>query len=468
MLSTIFTYEWKKFSRSKGLLGAMFVFFAIGLFSLQQGKAIYQFQQISIDSATVKKVRNYQKVKSIFDTLTYNTKQRSSIEQAFMIEWRLGDVVSKNPSPVSILSIGQSDIYSPLLSGHFNKDIFKNDFTEFQNQEKLLAGNLDVSFYILFLFPLLLLALSYNVQSADKEAGISPLLNTQANAPGKIIHLRLLFRWLMALVPVLLISLVSYIYMSSLPNFSIVSFFQWWGIALLYAIFWLVVVAIIQRFCFSSLISAITLAGIWVLLLVAIPGLLNTWFNYQYPSNNKTAIAEYRDYDNIAWDKPMSSHKKFLFSNYPQLQKDSAKLDSNNIRSFSYSLQVFNREQELYTSIAKNKKEQAASEENSFWINPVGGVMRSFAIICNSSLQQQQQFEQSVLDYRLQKLQHIYENQLLQPHFTKQDFEALPKYKAPIQNNKYFHFLFPLLVLGLVLGISGSAISLQKNKNNNV
>ena len=451
MLSTIFKYEWKQFSRSKGLIAALIVFCAIGFFCLQQGRAVYHFQQVSVDSAMVKKVRNYKRVKQIFDTLTYTSLQRNNIEEPFVIEWRLQDVVSKNISPLSILSIGQSDIYAPLISGHFNRDIFKNEFAEFQNPEKLLAGNLDVSFFILFLFPLLLLALTYNVQSADKETGITPLLTAQATSVNKIIYQRLLFRWLLALSPIIIIAILSFFQLATLPQFSVPAFLQWWSVALLYTIFWFAVAALVQRFQFSSLINAIVLAGVWVLFLIAIPGLLNTWFNYKYPATNKTEIAEYRDYDYKAWDKPNAEHKKFLFSIYPQLQKDSARLDSNDIRSFSYSLQVFKREKELYTAITNKKEEQALAEEKSFWINPAGGLMRSFAAISNTTLQQQQQFEQSVMAYRLQKLKHIYENQLLQPHFAKKDFEGMPKYTEREKAKDFFSYLSPLILLiGLV------------------
>ena len=464
MLRTIFKYEWKQFSRSKGLIVALIVFCAIGFFCLQQGKAIYHFQQVSVDSALVKKQRNYEKVLKMFDTLTYNTAQRNDIEEPFVIEWRLQDVVAKNISPLSILSIGQSDIYAPLISGHFNQNIFKNSYSEFQNPEKLLAGNLDVAFFILFLFPLLLLALTYNVQSADKETGITPLLTAQAASVNSIMYQRLLFRWLLALSPVIIIAVVSFIQLYALPHFSVLSFLQWWGVALLYALFWLVIAALVQRFHFSSLINAIVLAGVWVLLLIAIPGLLNTWFNYKYPSTNKTEIAEYRDYDYKAWDLPNAEHKKFFFSIYPQLQKDSVRIDSNDIRSFSYALQVFNKEKELYNAIANKKNEQAAVEKNSFWINPVGGVMRSFAAISNTTLQQQQQFEQAVMAYRLQKLKHIYENQLLQTHFTKKDFEGMPKYKAAAANSAIYFYLLPLLLLTIVATLF---IIIKKNKTIN-
>ena len=69
MLQTIFTYEWKQLLRSKGLIVALFIFTAIGFFCIKQGAIVYQYQRISVDSAMAKKIRSYDFVKNIFDTI---------------------------------------------------------------------------------------------------------------------------------------------------------------------------------------------------------------------------------------------------------------------------------------------------------------------------------------------------------------------------------------------------------------
>jgi ABC-2 type transport system permease protein len=449
MLHTIFTYEWKQCIRNKGMIAALLVFAGIGLFCLQQGKAIYTFQQVAIDSALVKKQRNYEIVKQVFDTLKPEGNQLHQLESPFYLEWKLQDVVAKPQHPLSILSIGQNDIYTPLLSGRFNTDIFKNSFAEFQNPEKLLTGNLDVSYFILLLFPLLFIALCYNIQSADKEAGITPLLNTQAASLNKLVYQRLLFRWLLAWLPVLVIAVISCIQLASLKNFNFLEFAQWWSVTLLYTLFWLALAALVQHFQFTSLINAIVLTGIWVLLLIAIPGLLNTWFNYKYPPTNKTEIAEYRDFDFKAWDKPFEDHKKFMFERYPQYKKlNLTKMeDSVKFRSFSYVLMVNEKEKELYQQVTAVKNKQLEAEEKSFWLNPAGGVIRALTSISNSTLRNQQQFEEATLAYREQKAKFLFDKLVTQPHFTKQDFEAMPKFAADTVKRSVSKYLLPLFTV---------------------
>jgi|694.fasta_scaffold20913_8 ABC-2 type transport system permease protein len=461
MLQTIFKYESIQLLRSKGIIISLLILMVIGFYCLSQGNAIYQNQIITVDSAMAKKARSYSLVKKTFDTLTYKSENRSDVEQPWVLEWRLQDVVAKEISPLSILSIGQNDVYISLLSGRFNGDYFKNNYAEFKNPEQLLAGNLDTSFFILFLFPLLLLTLTYNLQSADKEDGISPLLNAQVSSLQKMLRYRLLYRWMVALLPFIVIAAVSFFMLSVLPGFALTAFLQWWGIAFLYAIFWLILVAFVQYFQYSSLINAITLTSVWVLFLIAIPGLLNTWLNYKYPAANKTEIAEYRDFDFKAWNISIDDHKKYLFGIYPQLQKEAEKLDTNQIKTFSYSLQVFNREKELHGLIIGKADERASAEEKTFLINPVGGVMRSFATVSQTSLKHQQNFEKDVFAYREKKLKYLFEKMINQSHFTKNDFVAMPKLERTDTQNGLIKYLLPLITIVLIVILYNSI----KNRN---
>lgn len=453
MITTIFKFEWKQFKRSKGLVAALVIFSAFGLFCLQQGSAVYHFQQVAVDSAVAKKQRGFEKVKLVFDTLKPLAGGMHELQTPFSLERRLQDVVAKEPTPLTVLSVGQSDVYAPLLSGHFRGSIFNNQFGEFQNPEKLLAGNLDVSFFLLFLFPLFFIALAYNARSADVEAGITPLLRTQAGAVDRIVQYRVLFRWIMALLPVFIVLLASAVQLFSATNFSIAAWLQWWGVAFVYALFWLLVVLLVQRFRLNSVINVMTLSGIWVLLLIAVPGLLNTWLNYRYPATNKTEVAELRDFDTKAWDLPFEQHQAILIKHYPAYKKLIFKdmADSIKFRSFGYALLVFEQEQLLYNKAAADKQQRSKVEEQLFWLNPVGGVLRSFASISHTSIHHQHSFEQSVLAYREQKLKYLFENLVSETPFLKAAFEQMPRYKPVKAETTVLQYLLPIILLSAML-----------------
>ena len=455
MLKTIFSFETKQLWRTKGMFFAIVLFTFIGFYALLQGKSVYDFKQQSITKRMKVVKDDENEIRAILDTMRFVGKRSDGGVQApYSLEWQLGAVVAKNITPLSILSIGQSDIYTPLMSVHFDRQFFKNEFIEFQNPEQLFVGNLDISFFILYLVPLLFIAMAYNVQSDDKETGVYPLLKIQASSMKLLIYKRLFIRWLFALIPTFILCFFSFLTLKSLPNFSGSSFVIWWMVALLYAAFWLILVAVIQHFKFSSLINAVVLAGVWVLVLIAIPGLLNTWFSYKFPAIDKTAIVEYRDIDFKGYDKPFVEHQKIVFAQYPQWKKGFVYADSSYFKSFANALTNLEKEKEMHSNILKNSELQISAEKNSFCTNPVGGVMRAFTTLSQSTLSDQQNFEKATLNLRERKARYLYENYLTKPYFTKKDFESMPKINLPNAENDWKIYLFPLFAL-MCLGLIG-------------
>jgi ABC-2 type transport system permease protein len=453
MIATIIKYDWRILQRNKGLIPALLVFLCIGLFCLQQGRSLVRFQQTAIDSVLSKKQKNHAQVKSVFDTLRLKKGMLSEIGDPYTLERRLQDVATRKINPLAVLSIGQSDMLSPMLSTQFNRQIFKNQLVEFYNPEKLMSGNLDVAFFVLFLFPLLFIALVYNTRSEDQEKGILPILAVQTSSTNLIVFSRLLLRWSIACLPFLSTALIAYVLLADMPGFSTLQWAAWWGAALLYFIFWLAIAAVLMQFRLSSLINAISFTGIWVTLLIAIPGILNTVFNYRYPTPLKSAVAAYRDFTSEAWDKPFEEQYAFIVKEYPDYKKIkiSSLLDSMKFKTFSYVLMAINKEKELYFAMDRPKQQLIQAEEKSFWINPIGGLMRYWAGLSEVRQEDQRQFETTVLKYREQKLRYLFEKFVTQEHFTKQDFQAIPVFKAAAQQSKVFHVIYPMLLLTVVL-----------------
>ena len=179
MYRAIIKYEWTSIWRTRWLPLAWIIFFLIGCYCLYQGHAGFAHRQKG-DAAALKRTDSLiLSVTKEFDTLTTTTGNRTDLEDPFYFDWRYQSLASKPVSPLGILHTGQSDVYTGLKSTRFGIPGFSNDTDEFRNPEKLLAGNLDMSFFIIFLLPLFFIALTYNLSAADRESGIEPLLRSQ-------------------------------------------------------------------------------------------------------------------------------------------------------------------------------------------------------------------------------------------------------------------------------------------------
>ena len=73
--------------------------------------------------------------------------------------------------------------------------------TEIENPNRLLAGRFDLAFVIVFLYPLLILTLSYNMLSAEQEQGTLALTLSQPVSLRTLVSGKVLLRALVLLCP---------------------------------------------------------------------------------------------------------------------------------------------------------------------------------------------------------------------------------------------------------------------------
>ena len=100
-----------------------------------------------------------------------------------------------------VYSIGQAEQYGFYKRVTFWASPYDADMAEeIANPERLQTGTLDFAFVLLFLLPLLLLILLYNIKSAEAEQGFLPLIEVQTASKNAWLLARMSFYFLLAFV----------------------------------------------------------------------------------------------------------------------------------------------------------------------------------------------------------------------------------------------------------------------------
>lgn len=183
------------------------------------------------------------------------------------------------PSALTPLSLGMRDLF-PYYQDVWGRAIYRQVFQqEIVNPQKLSVGHFDWAFVVIFLLPLLLIALSYNLLSAENELGTYSLLRSQPVTLRQIVLAKLTLRLLLVLgflvgitvlaVPVLGIDLAKNSEAS--PGGLLAKFLL---VSVAYGLFWGAVVFAVVSFQKSSAVNALTLLGCWLVLVLALPTLL--------------------------------------------------------------------------------------------------------------------------------------------------------------------------------------------------
>jgi ABC-2 type transport system permease protein len=103
-------------------------------------------------------------------------------DSIFVEAWNAPRIIPPS-SPLAVLAIGQSDLmpnsYKVGLDGRLEWNARNRVAQQLENPLLLKSGRFDLAFVILYIYPLLILAVSYNMISSEKETGTLHMLLAQ-------------------------------------------------------------------------------------------------------------------------------------------------------------------------------------------------------------------------------------------------------------------------------------------------
>ncbi len=217
------------------------------------------------------------------------------------------------------ISIGQADV-NPTIKQITIKTFEAQKYdTDLVNPMNLQSGNLDLSFVIIYLFPLLVIVMTFNIVSEETETGTWNLVVIQARSKLGFIIAKLLIR-LMLLYTILLFLFGIAKLILNLPLDT--HFFWMLGLSMLYIFFWFTLTFFIISFKKLSGFNASLLLSIWLVLIILLPAGVNAYVSSKYPVSEalSTAIAQ-RDGYHVKWDTDKLATIEKFYQHYPQFKK---------------------------------------------------------------------------------------------------------------------------------------------------
>ena len=190
------------------------------------------------------------------------------------------------------VAIGQGDMIPNYYSiGYRSKVSFMYD-SEIESPWNLLNGHFDLAFLIVFLLPLLIFSLGYNLLSSEREAGtlrmlLSQPLDLATLLTGKIVVRATFVIGIAAVLPVLLL-------LASRPEMhasgEIAGIALWMSLVAAYGLFWFALAFVVNSLGRSSAFNALSLIATWTLIVLVAPVLLNLAVGVAQPAPSRTEL----------------------------------------------------------------------------------------------------------------------------------------------------------------------------------
>lgn len=290
--------------RSKAVIVSLLIIFILGVISISIGREHIQRQQKAIAE-----VQAYQQQHLERQVTLHN-------EDLGLLLYYAHFAYIYPLNPVAGLAIGQGDI-NPTIKRITIKTFEAQKYdTDLVNPTSLQSGNLDLSFVIIYLFPLLVIVLTYNILSEEIENGTWRLIVVQSKS--KIIFLlsKLGVRFFLLIIVIALLVLLAIFILDIRFTNTLLKIVI---VCTLYILFWFALSFFVIVFKKSSGFNALMLLSIWLILIILVPAGINGYISYKYPLPEAlgTAIAQ-RDGYHTKWDTDKRKTIEEFYDHYPQ------------------------------------------------------------------------------------------------------------------------------------------------------
>jgi ABC-2 type transport system permease protein len=404
---TILLYEWKHFFRNPFKIVAVLLFVIAGIYGLHNGQDLYQNQIAEIEKIKEKVETDKQEYLAKYESGELTDENRPWIDMGtpFWAIWYNPTYHYKTPSPAMVYSIGQAEQYGFYKNVTFWASPYDSDMAEeIANPERLQIGTLDFTFVVLFLLPLLLLILVYNLKSSETESGFMPLIEVQSASKHKWLFTRYLFY---ALFTAFIITILL-LYGASLTSvFSAAgdAFVQMLMYSLLNLLFWALVFYSISKSGKSILGNTLKMVGVWLVFAFIIPAIVHQSVSIAKPANLMTDFIEVRDKQQDLYANDSLFQQK-LIDKFPEIVKSPVFQDSTKIdlaRNRSTSAMVNELKKESIRPIEEENQKKNSMIKGTYWFNPVSFFQNKFNSITQTHYEDYQSYRneiQALIDKR--------------------------------------------------------------------
>jgi ABC-2 type transport system permease protein len=433
----------KNLVRSRGFIIGLLLLFITSLISIQIGKSFIEKNK-RITNLTAE----YQK-----ESISKNVNIYSN-EIGLLLYYIKFGLVNDMPN-LAGLAIGQRDI-NPSTQSITIRNLEEQKYTsDLINPMFQMLGNMDLSFVIINLFPLIIIALSFNLISGEKESGTWNLVLSQSSNPINMLLTKMALRLFSILTLLVFILLIAKFYLDISMD---ISFLAYSMISIFYILFWFSLSFFIVSFLKNSGQNAMTLLMAWIMLTMVIPASINAIASYTYPVPEAfNTLLESRDGYHNKWDEPKEATVAKFHKHYPEFSQFKHPKEKDYSWLLYYAMQQMGDDEALNESILlKNKlKKRLFFAENLGLLFPTIHSQLSLNNISKSDLGNYLQFISALERFheknRLYFYPKIFNNETIQAqelnkinltHFTEKQKINWAWNLCPLAITSFILFLF--------------------------
>ncbi|PZN94388.1 MAG: ABC transporter permease [Alphaproteobacteria bacterium] len=330
------------------------------------------------------------------------------------------------PSDLAFAALGNRDIAPTMLRIRalaLEGQIYEN---EAANPELALPGRFDLAFVVVYLAPLVLIALLHDLWSGEREAGRLYALQATPAARRHIWGPRIVVR----AGGVLAVLLVPFAVGAAITGTSPLRALAFAGIIVLACLFWTAVALLVARRGNSSAVNAASLAALWFALTLVAPAAAGLAINAGVTVPDGAALArENREDVHAGWDRPRDATMQRFLALYPQHAPGSALPPTFHWKwyfAFQHlgDLHVASASKAYRDGIAR----RADLARAAGWLLPPAGLSQAMARLARTDVAAQLAYQQRIRAYHTRLREFYYDYLFSEKPFGPADLATVPRF----------------------------------------
>jgi ABC-2 type transport system permease protein len=284
------TYEWKMLRSDHAQQAAAIVFLLVLVAAALLGAARMRVAQASVETLNARTQEQFRQLAA----------DAPASSAPGVVEWGPAhpDYVGNDrgtyavlpPAPLLVLAVGQADIHPDhyRITARLRESVMTGE--QIEHPLWLLTGQLDLSFVVLYLYPLLILAMTFDLTASDRRSGTLRMLLAQPVGLATVLRGKLLVRAVVLLVPVVVAPMAT-LAVTGVGADGAARVAFWMLTMAAYGAVWFGLALVANAYGRTAATNALVLAGVWMSGVVIVPAGVNLVATVAFPVPSRVEFA---------------------------------------------------------------------------------------------------------------------------------------------------------------------------------
>lgn len=477
VIGHIFRHELRLMVRDRILWYLLLIFALMIGYAIYNGQSWSHFQNATIAKASGTADANLASLKDRVGQLDRGGTLASAYDDprdAGQVSRISGyEIATLPPSPLSALAIGQSDLYPYYRQLNAKPMDDQPSTDEIENPTNLTTGRFDLGFVIVYIYPLLILALGFNLLSIEREQGTQALMLSQPIRLAQVVTGKILLRAAVIFGAAILLALIGFLLSGvDFSGNSLLRLGMWIVTVVAYGGFWFGLTIIVNALGRKSATNAMVLIAAWLFFVVLLPAGLNALAKSVYPVPSRIELVQStrRATDTVLRDNSQFATKAMEDANGTSMADDGVK-GAQTLREYYQKIIGAEKQIEALAAPVKTRfADQVAAQQalvgRLHFLTPAVMTETTVSELAGTGTTRYRAFDREVFAYHDRWAGYFMPFVLKAQRLTPKDYDAVPRFHMPEETasdvlGRSLREVAPLCLIGFA--VIGLGLAMLRN-----